>query len=336
MLGRMWTVLRKDLRTGSRDQLIVYLLLSPIVLGLLLSLLLPILEDPKPQFAVSSELDRDIVAALAEHGEVLEFDDRHAVVERVRLRDDVSGVVPTAEGGTEVIVEGDESEELQLLARLVVDRHERIQSGKAVAAVDLVAVASGRAKIRLIVAAMVGYTIVTLTGLLLGFTILEEKLTRTSFIYNVSPLRFFEYFGAKLALALLLLPAMLVPAVALPLGLSVNWLGVFIMGLAGLPFAVSMGLVIGTFANDQLGAIGLMKGLLPLWTSLPILGFVLPERWLWTQFAFANHWGVQGLFLVLQDGQTPWLHVGLAFVTGVPVLLVTAWLLRRRLGFATD
>ena len=80
-------------------------------------------------------------------------------------------------------------------------------------------------------------------------------------------------------------------------------------------------------------AVAVMKGLLPIWTSLPILGFVLPDAWLWTQFPFANHWGVQGLFHALGDGVGVWSCAALNLLTGLPVLIATAWVLRRKLGF---
>ena len=61
-----------------------------------------------------------------------------------------------------------------------------------------------------------------------------------------------------------------------------------------------------------------------------------PERWLWTQWPFANHWAVQGLARVLAgEREQLALHVGLCLATGLPLLLLTAWLLRARLGFAS-
>jgi hypothetical protein len=86
-------------------------------------------------------------------------------------------------------------------------------------------------------------------------------------------------------------------------------------------------------AKDQLGAIAIMKALLPVWCSLPILGFVLPEVWIWTQWPFANHWCVQGLYRAFEGGGMA-AEAGLGVLTGLPVLLGVAWVLRRRLGFA--
>jgi ABC-2 type transport system permease protein len=190
------------------------------------------------------------------------------------------------------------------------------------------------APVRLIATALTSYCVTVSVGLMLGFAILEEKLTNIHVLLGVSPLRFAEYLGAKLILAVGLALALTIPTVALPLGFDVDWLAVLASVLASVPFAISLGLLVGVLAKDQLGAIAIIKGLLPLWASLPILGFVLPEAWLWTQFPFANHWGVQGLYHALGDGLGVWSHAGLNLATGLPLLLVSAWALRRRLGFA--
>ena len=98
-------------------------------------------------------------------------------------------------------------------------------------------------------------------------------------------------------------------------------------------FALTLGLIVAIVAKDQLGAIAVMKALMPVWTSIPVLGFVLPADWQWTQWGFAHHWCVQGLFHVLQgDGVSILPHALLAFVLGLAALLPATWLLRRRLG----
>ena len=340
MLRRIKTMILKDLRTGGRDQLTLYILISPILLGLLVALFVPIFEDAQPQFVVTEALAAvapESVRALDAHGEVEVVADRAALERRVLARDDVTGVVPlhapARPGEVEVIVEGDEPEALRGLARAIIDHEARVRDGALVTRVDIVEVGEGATDIRLALSALLGFCVPVLVGLMFGFTILEEKTTETKTLYDVSPLRYAEYLAAKLGVLALLSAIMVVPALAIPLGLGLDWLAIELSLLASLPFAASFGLLLGVFAKDQLGAIALTKGLSPVWTSLPILGFALPEAWMWTQFPFANHWGVQGLFHALGDGVGVWTHAGLSLATGLPVFVVTVWLLRRRLGF---
>jgi hypothetical protein len=339
MFARIFTIIAKDLRTATRDQLTLYILASPILLGLLLVLIVPIFEEAAPQFVTTAELtsvDRD---ALAAHGELEIVADRAALEARVRGRDDATGVLPLGSparaGEVEIVIQGNEPEPLRGLAGAILEyEHERRQGNEALAKLELGGPTNEQGlDIRLAATALLAYTVPALIGLMLGFSILEEKTTNTRMIYLVSPLRFIEYLLAKLGLLLVVAMVLVVPAIAIPLGFDVDWLGVELMVLASLPFAACYGLLIGVFARDQLGAVALTKALSPVWTSLPILGFVLPKRWMWTQFPFANHWGVQGLFGVLGGGGELGAHAGLALATGLPVLVITAVLLRSRLGF---
>lgn len=331
MFRRIMTMIAKDLRTSSRDQISLYILLSPILLGLLLLLVIPIFEDPKPQFVTTGSLAERDREALATHGLLEIVDDRAALERRVLERDDSVGIVPLDDlGAVEIIVQGDEPEPLHALPRRILEQARR----DAAAPATTVAPAEPDPELRRIAAALLGFSVSALLALMLGYAILEETTTKTYLVYDVSPLRFAEYLAAKLALLTILSLALVIPAVGIPLGFDVDWLALALLILAGTPFAASIGLLIGVFAKDPLNAIALTKALSPVWTSLPILGFVLPERWMWTQFPFANHWAVQGLFHALGDGQGVWTHAALSLATGLPVLAVSAWLLRRKLGLA--
>ena len=336
MFKRITTMIAKDLRTATRDQLSLYIVISPILLGLLLALLMPLFEDPQPHFVATAALASEDREALAACGELEIVGDRAALEQRVRGRDDVTGVLPVPghAGELEVVIQGNEPEQLRGLARAILDHQRRVRAGELVTQVELVSMGAGSTDLRLAISALLAYTVPVLVGLMLGFTILEEKTTKTHLIYDVSPLRFGEYLAAKLGLLTVVSIVMIVPAIGIPLGFDLNWLQVELMMLASVPFAVSFGLLMGVFANDQLGAVALTKGLSPVWTSLPILGFVLPNAWLWTQWPFANHWAVQGLFHALGDGAQLGMHAGLTLATGLPVFVITAWLLRRKLGFA--
>lgn len=326
MFERILTMIRKDLRTSTRDQLVLYMLCSPILIGLGLAFAMPMLERATPGFAVDPGLDAAHVEQLAALGPIERLPDRAAVEDRVLERDDMLGVV-AASGRTdgrdyEVLVEGDESEALRVLPARALEL-----------GVDVEQLRAGTAELREISTALATYAIVVIVALIVGFAILEEKQTQTQRVYAVSPLRHAEYMIGKLGLGVVLSLLLVVPTLALPMGLDLAWLEVLAIVLAGTPFALTLGLIVAIVAKDQLGAIAVMKALMPVWTSIPVLGFVLPADWLWTQWGFAHHWCVQGLFHVLQgDGVSILPHALLALVLGLAALLPATWLLRRRLG----
>jgi ABC-2 type transport system permease protein len=326
MFERILTMIRKDLRTSIRDQLVLYLLCSPLFIGLGLAFAMPMLERATPGFAVDAELDRAHVEELAALGPIEVLPDRAAVEARVLERDDVLGVVAARERSEgrnyEVLVEGDEPAALRELPARALEL-----------GVDVEQLRAGTAELREISTALATYAIAVIVGLIVGFAILEEKQTQTHRVYDVTPLRHVEYMIGKLGLGVVLSLLLVVPTLALPMGLDLAWPELLALVLAGTPFALTLGLIVAIAAKDQLGAIAVMKALLPVWTSIPVLGFVLPDAWQWTQWGFAHHWCVQGLFHVLQgDGVSILPHALLAFVLGLAALLPATWLLRRRLG----
>lgn len=326
MFERILTMIRKDLRTSTRDQIVLYMLCSPILIGLGLALLMPMLERATPGFAVDPSLAPAHVERLAALGPIEALPDRAAVEARVLERDDVLGVVGAvarADGRDyEVLAEGDEAPPLRELPARAIEL-----------GVDVEQLRAGAAELREMSTALASYAIVVVVGLIVGFAILEEKQTQTQRVYDITPLRHAEYMFGKLGLGVVLSLLLVVPTLALAMGLDLAWPRLLALTLAGTPFALSLGLIVALRAEDQLGAIAVMKALMPIWTSVPVLGFVLPDAWQWTQWGFAHHWCVQGLFHVLQgDGVSILPHALLAFVLGLPVLVPAIWLLRRRLG----
>lgn len=322
MFARLLTMLRKDIRTGSRDQIVLYMLCSPLLIGLGLALLIPVLERATPGFAVDPSLSEDRIAVLAELGPVERHETRSEVDARVLERDDVLGVVGSGEG-YEVVIEGDEPEPLRSLPALALEH-----------GIDREQLTAGTTELREISTSLAAYAIIVIVGLIVGFAILEEKQTETNRVYAVTPLRYAEYLLGKLGLGVLLSLALVMPTIALPMGLDLDWPALVIITSSGTPFGLALGLIVGVQAKDQLGAIAIMKALMPVWTSIPVLGFLLPDAWLWTQWPFANHWCVQGLYHALSHDESVARHALLGFVAGLPVLIVVVWLLRRRLGFA--
>lgn len=326
MFERIFTMVRKDVRTSLRDHIVLYMLCSPLLIGLGIATLMPMLERATPGFAVDPTLPAAHVERLAALGPIETLPDREAVAARVLERDDVLGVVGAharADGRDyEVLVEGDEAAALRELPARALEL-----------GVDVEQLRAGAAEIREISTALGAYAILVIVGLIVGFAILEEKQTQTHRVYDVTPLRHGEYMIGKLGLGVLLSLVLVLPTLALPMGLDLAWPRLLGLALAGTPFALTLGLIVAIQAKDQLGAIAVMKALMPVWTSIPVLGFVLPPQWQWTQWGFAHHWCVQGLHHVLQgDGVSILPHALLAFVLGLPVLLPAAWLLRRRLG----
>lgn len=329
MWRRMLTVIRKDLRTSRRDSLSTYMVLAPILMAIVLRLVLPLIEGSPYSFAVDAGLAPELVAALEAQGDVHVYADRAAVVERVLRIDDVTGVVASPSGLPEVIVQGNESEAARMVAPTVLDAH---AGGRVLPPPTPV---HGDRPVGMILAAVAAFSTLLLAGLAIGFTVLEEREHGVVALVAVSPLRFAEHLLAKLLASSVLGLVLAWVGAAVVLDGQVP-LGPFLVAcLAALPSALLLGLIVAAFAKSQLHAIAMLKSLLFVFSSLPVVGFAVQDTsYAWTVAPFANHWAVQALFVALHQRELDVPSISLAVGLAAPLLLVVVPLLRTRLGLA--
>ncbi|MCB9760327.1 MAG: ABC transporter permease subunit [Alphaproteobacteria bacterium] len=335
-MSRIFSFMAKDARVALRENLATYMLFGPIVLVLLTRLTLPFFTEPSPRFAVAAGTDPAVVEALVRRGEVETLPDRAAVVARVNAEDDVAGFAPL-DAGTEVLLEGNEPGYIQELPGFIVDQ----AAAKGRAAVAFAHADEGRSlgTIHAWLTAIMGYVAAVLGGTVVSLTVIDEKEGGTLAALSSSPLGFGEYLTAK-ALFIGLIALALGPASAagmlwgvVPLGeLRLGWL--VVATVATFPTGLLMGALVGAFAEDQLSAIGLLKGLLTVFSGVPFAGLAVTGAWAMAFAPFTLHWACQAIFAAIQpdvDVLRPALY---AMLTGIPAVAAAAWVMRRRLGYA--
>jgi hypothetical protein len=327
----------KDIRVGGRDAITTYLLLGPLLLGLMVALVAPWLDESPLRLVVEQRVPEARVAAAGGFARIERVAGAAAVFERVAAPDDALGVGIDAAGEVAVFVQGDEPPEWIALATRLVAPDAAVQPPDAAA----LATVRGLGDITPIAAALVLFTVPVLVGLAIGLTIVDERRSEVSAALTVTPLRFHELIAAKLALGAAVSLALVGPTAALALaptlGAARDWAGVALGVLGGtlcaLPFALSLGIWLGALAKDELGAIGAMKLLLPVWTSVPVLAFVdFGTVGNLVLAPLGNVWATRALYAACTGA--PWVsHGAIALLTGLPVLALAVLWLRRQLGY---
>lgn len=334
-MNRVWTLIKKDLLSARRDSLVSYFVLSPFLLALLARLAIPLLEGVPLSFAVGPGVPDAVVASFERHGEVERFQERDALVERVSARDHIPGVVSVEGGRTELVLEGNEPAYVRMVPAMLIDLEAHRAAGGALPVLVEESLGEERPLMAAIGAALLGFAVLVVTGLVVGFAILEEKETNAARLLAVAPLSFTEYALAKVGLAVVLGVPLATAAMTIVVGPSgMPLVPVLLALLASLPIALSLGLIVGAFAKDQLGAIALLKGLFFFWLSVPSVAFAVEGTWRMAFAPFPNHHAVQALFGAL-TGQDYGTAAALSFGLGSAVLVFVLVVLRRRLGLGS-
>jgi len=293
MVRRIGSLIRKDMAVGLRDNIMLYLLVTPLLMALVMRLFLPTVQAAKPTFAVDRQMETGTLEALHSYGRVELYDGYDAVRARVERLDDVIGIVP--EGGTyKIIAEGNEAGELAAMTETVLAR---IVEAEPLAAFDRVNLARAGTNMRGITASLLLLSTVLLAGIFTGFAMIDERENKTVSALAVSPLRLSEFVAARVLLVLGFGLIIGILSSLTFIGRQADYakLAVGILCSGGLGLII--GFVIGGLAQDQISGIAIVKVFMIFMTGIPIASLFVPAAYRLVFYPFPNYWS----FLVFQN-----------------------------------
>lgn len=356
-MKRLLSLFRQDLTLVTRDSILVYIFLAPILLSVAARVFVPSLTDAAPTVVVTADAPAELGDQLEGLFEVEVVEDLAALERRVAANDDVAGVVAVQNGTTggeraagASAARRDASSAAHGSSetgyRLILQGNEEHEVAAAFAAgvtslldVDLpVAFETSRIegeepKTAEYVAVIVILMTTVLGGMLAGFTMVDDRSTGAVRALGVSPLRLWQYLLEKAFFILVYsLVAGLLSALIM-LGTSVDF-GLLALTLV-VAFTVPMVLSItmGVYAGDQIAAIGMAKITMPIYLTPPVVAIFIGRDWHGFFYPLPNYW----LFNALTDvvigeytaaGALP--SSLLALAGGLAVALIFAKPLRKR------
>lgn len=323
-------LMRQDLATARRDNIILYMIVSPLLLALLVRLFLPTVEATGLTVALSREVDQQFGSALVNYAVVEVLADEAEVVARVERNDAVPGLL-ARNGKLVLLFEGNEPEAI-------------IDAGKAVLTavtaaeqlVDFEAVSIGESSslFREILVLSLIMLALMLGGIASGFNIIDEKDTRAISALSVSPIGKWRYIIAR-ALGAIVVASLVTLGTALILfGTAINYLLLIIALFMSVLIITSLTLIVGGLAGNQVSAIAVIKVLMPLYLALPIVSLFVPGQWQPVFYPLPNYWQFQmlrNIFFGTQAESLYWPAALLTFTLSIIVLVATIKLTNNRL-----
>ncbi|QVK20775.1 ABC transporter permease [Mycoplasmatota bacterium] len=277
MIRRILQVFKRDVKSGLRDFMILYMLIVPFIIGIILILATPEKDEITFTYAVTEQMEEGLIDAFDSYGDVIIVKDREALVERVERTDEVVGI--DYDGDYQIIMQGNEAVELDYMAATIMDEYFGI--GEANVKVELDDIGREGSIVRREGSLFLLFFVVVLPGMVVGMNLVEEKESNTMSSLDVTPLSRWELVAGKSLFAVVISIIQLF-GIFLLFGYNINlgmtlavWLPSIISGLI-------IGLLIGVIASDQISAIGIMKfSFLPVMVSFAGAVFI-PKDWLWT------------------------------------------------------
>lgn len=290
MIRRILNLFQQDLTNALRDNILLYMIVAPLLLAVGARLFLPALDRVTVTFAVEAGADPAIIEGLRRYGSVEVLPDRAALEERVLRPDDVTGIAVRGDG-FELLREGNEAEDPGAVIQVL----ESLRGRPPLAEFEWQRAREGRSLISeygLMTLLMID---ILLGALVMAFIIIEDKETRAAQALSVSPLSMLELTLARGLLAAALSYLLVMATALIVLGPAVDY-GLLTLGfLAALGLPVLIGYLIGGLADSQLKAIALLKFVMLIYLTLPIVTaflprslhpyfYILPNYWMWITF----------------------------------------------------
>lgn len=285
MIKRILNIMRMDMTAAFRDSITIYSLVSPVMLAVILRLIVPSVSQPVLTIPVGPRVPERVVGQLAEYGTVEVYRSRERLQERVSENDDVVGVY--YDNGYVVLAEGNEDEEAASGIAAILSAAIGISTEVDVSVSNLkgdpAPVSEYGAVMILMVSLLIG-------GLLIGFSIVDEKESRAIRALAVAPLRISEYIIARGFLALAIGVIAGVISCTIILGPGIDYARLLLSIVFSLTVAIPFGFVIGAFSDTQMKAFALVKLLMVVFLTFPFVSIFVPGNWQWAFFVFPNYW----------------------------------------------
>lgn len=326
MIYRIFTIIKRDVKSGFRDAIILYILLSPILVALLLRAFIPSVNSATLQLATLE--NSMMIEHLEQYGSVETFDSIGSLQKRVNATDDIVGIIAGDSSSYEIILEGNESAgtvdtvESLLLAyegygelpvtAVVSDIGWEISSIASIGAVSLILLAT------------------LLGGMISGMNIVEERQMRTINAIRVSPANTMEFLIAKCSLGIII-PIIQAILTFWILGLTdINWGMAVVISIFSSLIGLIVGVLLGVINDDPLAAAGGLK-IMMLPMSATIVGaLLLPPKLLPLLYWCPYYWTYAGVTEIIYKTAT-WTNIMMYCGAIVAITVVVFALLRKRI-----
>ncbi len=299
MTKKIIRIFRKDIKIATRDSMLLYIIIIPIILAVGLLLFAPGITDSSLKFALLKEDTTEHINYMKNYAQVELFDSMEELERRVSKRDDVVGLAPLGES-YEIILEGNEAEYL-LEASKMFNSFYKLGATKENTTAQILSFEKTVPPIKTKLVNMLILMVIMLAGMIISLGIVEEKKDNTINAINVSPVsqNIFiigkSLLGGSVALLSIILSLLITGYY------NINWLMIILVGLTSMILSFVVGFIQGISSEDVIeAAAGVKMIMLPIAGS--IAGYeLLADKWQWTMYWSPFYWAYKANDLILSN-----------------------------------
>ncbi|ETA79706.1 ABC transporter permease [Youngiibacter fragilis] len=282
-MRRVLVLFMKEIKTGLRDSMILYILIAPFILALLLKAISASVSATTINVAVDGSVSEEISSVLSEYAEVTRYGSKEETIRRIGDSDDIFGL--TMEGDRYIIIsQGDEMDRSAELLEGIINHISNLDTPKAIG-VSVTDIGWKLSPLSQYGGSLLAIFVSVFGGMVILIGLVQEKQEKTITALNVSPIGKVELAAGKAALGFLFPLAQVVGVIAIMGYEGINYPMVLVVTVSIAFISVIVGFVIGANNDNVIGAISGMKLLF-----VPILASVFGAILLKESLQFLLYW----------------------------------------------
>lgn len=331
MIKRLKNLILKDITISKRDNVLLYMVIAPVLIAIMMGIFIPSFESSSVIFAVKSD-GKGFIDSLRDYGEVIEYNNRQSLEDRITERDDVIGILYDG-SDYRVILEGNEKGDLLELAYAVIYD---IQNESRQADFTYTLLGRGRSLIKEYTAILLILMSIMVAGMVAGFNIIFEKESGAIKALTITPIRMVHYLTARGIIIIVLSLFISIITSIILLGFRIDYPRLVLGVIFSSGIGIILGFMIGGVADNQIKGIAIVKALALPYTLIPVASIFIPNRFRYFLYPFPNYWMFRiftNVFIGDNNRFDFWLsNIVTVFITAI-LILVMIFAFRERLRF---
>lgn len=331
-MRRILAIFSRDIKNSFRDYLVLYMIIAPFLLAIGLNFFIPSAQSASLQFALNEKVGEKIISEFERYGEVQVYPTDEEVKERVNDIDDVAGITKNEKGNFQLILEGNESHDTEVIPQMII--RDILSEQKVDVEYKISDIGAKGSPIAIIGSISVIMMAVLIGGVVIGFNIIEEKEVNTIMAMNVTPMTKLEFIIGRSIIGIII-PIIQVYGILWILGmLDVNKSMILVMTLVSSLIGLLIGFFMGVISSNQISGIANMKGIFIV-VSLAIVGAILlPESKHFILYWIPTYWsfmGFKGILLNTITWNQLFIYIGSILGLNFIILLLLKGKIRKGL-----
>lgn len=302
MIRRIYAIMQRDFKSGTRNFLIIYLSVAPFLLAFLLKTLIPGVGSTTVKIVVPETTESAFVQYLESYGKVETAADMEKIEERILRTDDIFGIVP--ENDTyRIVQQGNETQGMFEMLKYVLAAYQNpdfeppVEIKISDIGWELSPLKQNGANLLIVFCTVFG-------GMLIVLTIVEEKMSNTISAINVSTVTRTEFVIGK-GMTGFLIPIIGAFGVMLIMGFEgINYAMFTVLLVCISLISIIIGFSVGVVNTEPISAVASMKTIF-----IPVLGSVfggmfLSDAWQIILYWSPFYWAYKGMDSVILQTAT--------------------------------